>query len=272
MKKILTKTNRLEKYLKETSLSELTSLYEISITISDICNKKCSWCPRSNNYISPHKTKYIEEYVIETLCKQLTTNFTGLISFAGFGEPTLHPKLENLCNIVNTLCPKSNLIIITNSSNIDKLTNIKISEIYFSEYTNFTDKEYLQLKYIKSPYKIRNIKDQYKYFYNRAGNVYLKNNIVDNNKCCNLPFFKAELDIDGNILLCSSDWKRTTIMGNILKENIYKIWNNNKYKKIRKNLLENKRKDLCEYCNIDGEINGIEFKEFWLNEYNRSNK
>ena len=80
------------------------------------------------------------------------------------------------------------------------------------------------------------------------------------------------MDIDGNVLLCSSDWKRTTIMGNILKENIYKIWNNNKYKKIRKNLLENKRKDLCEYCNIDGEINGIEFKEFWLNEYNRSNK
>lgn len=58
-------------------------------------------------------------------------------------------------------------------------------------------------------------------------------------------------------------------MGNINNNQIYDIWKNSKYEKIRRNLIHNRRDNnlLCKKCDIDGRLEGNEFVNEWSKYY-----
>lgn len=65
---------------------------------------------------------------------------------------------------------------------------------------------------------------------------------------CTIPFYVADINYDGSVDACSCDWSRRLIMGNVVKESFYNIWNGEKFAAFRKVQLEGKR-NMCKACN-----------------------
>ena len=69
---------------------------EIEISESGICNRKCSFCPRSDpNFV--HKKEFISNKLHLKLCNELQAlNYKGTIRYSGFVEPMLDKNIFNL--------------------------------------------------------------------------------------------------------------------------------------------------------------------------------
>ena len=66
---------------------------EVEISESGMCNRKCSFCPRSDpNY--EHKNEFIDFNLHKKLCDELATfDYKGLIMYSGFVEPMLDKNI-----------------------------------------------------------------------------------------------------------------------------------------------------------------------------------
>lgn len=78
-------------------------------------------------------------------------------------------------------------------------------------------------------------------YLDRAENVKIfKNNLKYNNLqkiygcSLNRPFERICVLANGDAILCSQDWNRSIVLGNVLKKSIYAVWNSEKTKRIRK--------------------------------------
>lgn len=67
---------------------------------------------------------------------------------------------------------------------------------------------------------------------------------------CTIPFYVTDIYYDGTVDACSCDWSRKLIMGNVLEDSLYNIWNGKKFNSLRKMQLEGKRKNCfsCSEC------------------------
>ena len=115
---------------------------------------------------------------------------------------------------------------------------------------------------------------------NRAGSVNLKNKHFELKpleeplkKPCFYPFYKVLIDHDGAVLMCSNDWKKKKIYGNILKESLLKIWSSHEFNNTRKKLICGDRtSDPCRLCDVDGTMNGNKSFEKWKNYFSDESK
>ena len=80
---------------------------------------------------------------------------------------------------------------------------------------------------------------------NRAGSVTLKNEEFELKALkeplkqpCYYPFYKILIDHDGDVLMCSNDWKKEKTMGNLSNDSLLTIWSNDKFIDLRKKLLK----------------------------------
>jgi len=270
----------LEQYLKKINniVNVQTSLMKISLNISDDCNMKCKICPRGNGYI--HKNNlpmFMSLDTVKLFASQLGKDCKTILILAGMGEPTLHPQLKEIINILHTYCPKCKINMTTNGLNLtDDIININaLNVIVISAYSQKLLNEYIQKyehieKIILQPMFEGNY---FKEINNRANNsYYVSEEKIPNNSPCNLPFCNLTLDLNGDILPCCLDFQRISVMGNIYKQNIYNIWENNfknlRFAHIHKNRKENK---LCCQCDVIGmkESNINRFFNFWKNYYEK---
>lgn len=190
-----------------------TLLRGIGITVVDDCNRKCSFCPRGNSYVSPHKEYNMRLEVIDKITTDIGRGYDGYISLCGFGEPTLHPYINEISELCSAKCPDAHIILITDADDditIVSLPYIKNLEIYCSMYEPFSQSKIDRLN--KSPNRIvyRDIhNDNMKFFNNRAGNSIRQNEkMLPLKQPCYLPFYKTSIDVNGDVLLCCGDWKR----------------------------------------------------------------
>lgn len=64
--------------------------------------------------------------------------------------------------------------------------------------------------------------------------------------------------------MCSNDWKKEKIYGNINDESIFKIWSSHKFNETRKKLVCGDRNyKPCNLCDVDGTLNGKKSFERW---------
>lgn len=261
----LFRKDKLSTWLENNELNINSYLYEIVLTICDECNRKCSFCPRGCGYKTPYKNPFMKKELLSKLCTELGKEYTGLFSLSGFGEPTLHPEFQDMIKVIQKLCPKSKIMVITNGDYIDRLIGLKDVFVEFSMYEQFSGDKLNKIKNLGLEYKIKDIEHKNKkYFNNRGGNVGLKVS-EPLHQCCNLPFYKMSIDSQGNVLSCCSDWGRENILGNINEDNVYTIWNNSKYKELRNNLIMGNRNKctLCSKCDVNGLLAGKEFVDYW---------
>ena len=108
---------------------------------------------------------------------------------------------------------------------------------------------------------------------NRAGSVTLKNEEFELKALkeplkqpCYYPFYKILIDHDGDVLMCSNDWKKEKTMGNLSNDSLLTIWSNDKFIDLRKKLLNSDRNHKpCNVCDVNGILNGKKSFEKWKN-------
>ena len=249
-------------------------LAEVILTLTDNCNRKCNYCPYGNKYASPHANRNISIEVLDKICNDLGNSFDGYISFSGFGEPTLNAALNDILEKVANSCKNAKMLLHTNGDNVKMLCNLpylRQLDVILSMHSKLKSESLQCLKALKNQFFLKDTTVlSSRYINNRATNANVSNQQLSLplERCCNIPCYKMSVDINGDVILCCSDWHRTMILGNVLTDNIYSIWNNSKYREIRTQLIRNDRSNkLCEKCSADGMITGNAYVEQWKKIY-----
>ena len=284
--KIVTDTLR---FLKNTTIP-LPSVVEISD--SGTCNRSCVFCPRSDpKWIDEFdKKEFIKTELHEKICKELSEyNYAGIVVYSGFNEPLLNKKcFENIARTRKFL-PKAKIEIITNGDvlnlqRIKKLFESGLSTLLISVYDGPEDMKKFQnlcmkAKLRKEQFVIRNRylppeKDYGITISNRGG--FMKNAVhqIESLKKsvkepCYYPSYNFFIDYNGDVLMCSHDWGKKNILGNLNNETIMDIWMSENAKKSRYNLAKSERNfSPCNVCDVKGSLIGKAHAEAWKNYHN----
>jgi radical SAM protein with 4Fe4S-binding SPASM domain len=248
----------------------------VEINPIESCNRRCSFCPRSDFKKYPNTKNKISIETMENISRKLKDiNFNGWISFVGFGEPLLHFNLEELIFITKK---HNKTVSIEVNTNGDYLTPERIFNLYKSGCTNITVSMYDEdiTNYIDNLKGDIPINVIYRHHYDIIKNYNLKlvnrsnitygDEILNLNNPCYLPFYKLFIDWNGDVLPCANDWSRTVKFGNINSQSIENILTSDSSLEFKKSLSSGTRNQLpCSKCNACGTIRGEqEFKNFKL--------
>ncbi len=257
----------------------------VEISNSGMCNRKCSFCPRSDpNY--PDVNEFISEELHYKIFKELSDlKYKGMIIYSGYVEPLLDKKIYKCISEARKLLPDAKIEIITNGDvlNVDrikKLFNAGLSTLLVSVYDGPEDEkrffnmcEKAELK--KNQYVIRNrympeTQDFGLNISNRGGNLENSEHkrpalINPLNAKCNYPAYTFFIDYNGDVQMCSHDWAKKFIAGNIKSKKIIDIWLDKKFQVARKKLLRSDRNlNPCNKCDVSGELIGSLHSKEWL--------
>ena len=252
----------------------------IELSLIDVCNRACSFCPKSDESIAPNTHQRMTMGLIDKLVNDLKKiNFEGAFCLCGYGEPMRHKEFYE---IIDKLGVIGGVEIITNGDLVNKKTLLKI---YKSKATKLIISLYdgpEQIVKFKSLIKELNISEDFvilrdrwysdKIDYgvkltNRVGTVSIGNQPEVKNYSKNKCFYTSYqmlIDWNGDVFLCPQDWQRRQTMGNIMQTEIFDIWNGPILSKYRRRLLSGKR-DLnpCNQCNADGMVYGEKHYKAW---------
>ena len=256
----------------------------IEITNSGVCNRKCSFCPRSDpNY--PDINEFISPDIHDKICKELSNyDFDGIFAYCGFNEPLLKKDIYRDIKIARQYLPKAKIEIVTNgdvlnNERIKKLFESGLTTLLISVYDGDEAAEKFQKmcddnKLDKSQYVIRNRymgeeKDFGMTLSNRSGT--LKNATYSVQplsrtlkKVCTYPSYMFFVDYNGDVLMCSHDWGKKMILGNLKKDSVIDIWTSTSSMLARKKLNNADRNfSPCDKCDVVGNLVGKKHADAW---------
>lgn len=248
----------------------ISTLRMIEINPIEMCNRKCNFCPRSTDFYKNKKFSISKDTVKKISSDLESFNFNGRIGFVGFGEPLLHPELEELINIVKK--EVTNLKWLEINTNGDFLTLERMKSIKDSGCTTIAISMYDidKSQYFNEMAELANMNIILRHHYNSSNNYGLRivnrNDIIDETSNfetdkthCYIPFYKMLIDWNGDVLLCDNDWSKKNKFGNVHNMSINDIWINSELNNYR-NYLSNGNRilDPCKKCNACGTLFGYE--------------
>ena len=258
---------------------KLLGLSTVEINPTELCNRTCSFCPRSDPNVYPNRNLNMTIHTAENISNQLLeANFTGDIHITGFGEPTLNP---DILGIIKAFSNNFFTEMITNGDRLitGKLKHNQLSENGLNslivdcydgpdQTQNIKDllKDFVGQKRIRNHYDTgeSNLFELYNYN-NRGGTINVKQ-FETMDRQCYMPMYKAFIDWNGDVLLCCNDWARKQkSFGNVNKDTFSDIWMNNMFTEVRKTLLKGHRYLLpaCKRCDTDGCKGGSDSAVLW---------
>jgi len=257
---------------------------EVEISESGMCNRKCSFCPRSDpDY--PDVNEFISEKLHKKLCDELSElNYSGLIIYSGFVEPMLDKNIYKLIEYAKSKNPKARIEIVSNGDvlNAERLLKIydhgldrMLISLYDGEEQYFKFKklgEDLNLNDYQYVLRKRYLPEEQDFgitLSNRGG--MLKNaeyKIAPQKEKikqkCFYPSYKFFLDYNGDVLMCSHDWGKKNILGNLNNQSFKDIWLSDKYMEARKKLNNSDRSiSPCNVCDVAGTLIGSKHSKAW---------
>jgi len=265
--------------IREKKYGKLLGLVGVELNITELCNRKCVFCPRHDSNVYPNRALNMGIDVIQRIAEQLSiNNYKGPIYFSGFGEPFLNKEIIHYINHIRKTLPHCYLEISTNGDFLtkeiilkikDKVNNI-IVDCYDSEQQrNYRVEMYKELEFTN--FRVRDLwippntkidqeffEDQN--FSNRSGAVQNVSFTIPKTHQCFMPFYRITIDWNGRIILCCNDWfRQQDDLGSIMETPLFDIWFSDTYKNIRKNLYNGKRIDsACKNCSANGTFIGKE--------------
>ena len=254
----------------------------IELSLIDVCNRSCSFCPKSDPKIAPDTYQKMSMLLINKLTQNLKEiNYKGSVVLCGYGEPMLHKNIFEICN---KLAEASFVEVVTNGDTLKpsiilKLYNSNVNKLLISLYdgpeqvTKF--KKMREKSGVPEDFMILRErwfgpdKDFGLKLTNRTGTIDL--GIQDDVKTftyCNYPSYSVLIDWNGDVFLCPQDWQRRITTGNIMQSELFDIWTDKAITKYRKNLLEGKRcNSPCSECNAEGTVLGGLAADAWRQIY-----
>tara|TARA_B100000941_G_scaffold289778_1_gene269947 strand:- start:1071 stop:1949 length:879 start_codon:yes stop_codon:yes gene_type:complete len=258
----------------------------IELSLIDVCNRSCSFCPKSDESIAPNTYQKMEEVLINKLCEDLKKiNFKGAFCLCGYGEPLLH---KDHVKIINMLSKVGAVEIITNGDTLNKerlieLYNSNASRVLISLYDGEEQiskfKKMIEISKIPKDFVIlrdrwySDKKDFGVKLTNRVGTISIGNQEqVNINQTCFYTSYQVLIDWNGDVFLCPQDWQRRVTMGNIMQESFFDIWNGTVLNRFRKSHLKGDRSiSPCNKCNATGTVYGEKHSKVWKKFYDNKN-
>jgi len=258
----------------------LIDLGQIDLNITDLCNKTCSFCPRSDALIYPNNNQNMPLEMIELIVKQAVDHrFKGTILFAGRGESSCHPQYVEAFNLLHHRMRQYKTQVTTNGYKIDKYWDMyykHLDKLILNTYGTKEEydrrvKMYPKLKNVNvehhfkpeglsieeinnlPPHRDNNNGKAYRYAFNhRCG---LMGEAPSNNLPCMHPLNGIFINFNGEMQMCCNDWDPQVQYANVrTSKNIFHEYlTNAKLKKINWYLI-NGRRDMivsCAKCNVD---------------------
>jgi len=264
MDKFLIKSSkkRAREYLNK---QEFPLFQTIEIETINRCNGKCSFCPINRN-IDPRPFKLMDQELFEDIISQLKNiNYTGSMGLYSNNEPLLDKRLFEFLKYARKELPNATLYLFTNGTlltvekfkellkyldwitidnyNDDLILHDQVKEVY--EYALTLPKERQENIHIY-------FRKENEILSNRSGeaNNRSKNDLTMKSACM-YPFEQVVVRPDGKLSLCCNDAVGNMTMGDLTKELLVDIWNGDKYKIIRNNMLKDRNLNkLCSRCDI----------------------
>jgi radical SAM protein with 4Fe4S-binding SPASM domain len=245
---------RLKLFLKHWSFD---NFYMIIIETTTSCNRRCSYCPNS---LYSREQKLMDFNLFKKIISDLQkTDYNGIIAPHLQGEPLLDNRMPELISYAKEKLPHAAFHIYTNGDfltkeTFDKLVTSGVNKFCVTEHENKKSPQFL------SWYEKATFADKRKIIFkkinqdsrlsNKGGLIKVKKNTIKpiGNRCL-LGGFMFTINVDGECLLCSNDFFGQYSFGNVKDKSIMEIWNDKKYKKIRRDLNRGKfNLDICKKC------------------------
>ena len=254
----------------------------IELSIIDVCNRTCSFCPKSDDSIAPDTYQKMSRTLIDKLTSDLKKiKYRGSIALCGYGEPLLH---KDIYYITKKLSETASIEIVTNG---DVLTSKMLKKLYLSNPSRILISMYegpeqiVKFKRLIKSAKVPNdfviLRDRWYdkdnnfgvKLTNRTGTIKIGNQVSKStHTTCFYPSYQFLIDWNGDVFLCPQDWQRRVTMGNMMQEDIFNIWSGSIMTKYRKELLRGSRKlSPCNSCNAQGTLLGYNHAKIWRNIY-----
>jgi len=254
----------------------------IELSIIDVCNRTCKFCPKSDSNIAPDTYQKMEKPLITKLCKDLNDmGFKGSVVLCGYGEPMLHKDVYKICDQISKV---AFVEVVTNgdtlnSKNIKKLYTANANKLLISMYDGPEQRKKFNemTKEADVPKDFVILRDRWHdetkdyglKLTNRTGtiDIGIQEEVKINAKCF-YPSYQMLIDWNGDIFLCPQDWQRRITMGNMMQKNLFSIWTDKIIERYRKKLLQGDR-DIspCNKCNAEGTILGKNHASAWSKIY-----
>jgi len=254
----------------------------IELSLIDVCNRSCSFCPKSDPLIAPDTYQKMSRLLIDKLSYELKKiKYRGAIALCGYGEPLLH---KDILYITKKLSQAGSVEIVTNG---DVLTSKMLRNLYLAKASRilismYDGPEQIKkfkriIKNSKVPPDLIILRDRWYdkdnnfgvKLTNRAGTIKIGNQISNStHTTCFYPSYQFLIDWNGDVFLCPQDWQRRITMGNMMQENIFDIWVGKIMTRFRKELLRGKRNlSPCNSCNAQGTLLGHNHAKIWREIY-----
>tara|TARA_B110000858_G_C17782905_1_gene465695 strand:- start:887 stop:1753 length:867 start_codon:yes stop_codon:yes gene_type:complete len=256
----------------------------IEISESGMCNRTCSFCPRSDPDYD-HVNEFISFQLINKIGRELQElKYQNTILFSGFVEPLLDKEIFEKIHILKNYLPNCKIEINTNGDVLNKKRLVKLFEygldvLLISVYDSKEDADKFEKLCVdcglfKEQYVIRHRyyteeKDFGITLSNRAGMMKNAEFKIEELKepletPCFYPSYTFFLDYQGDVLMCPHDWGKKKILGNLKNKKFTEIWYSKESIFIRKELNKGNRKiKPCNICDVNGTLIGAEYAKEW---------
>ena len=258
------------------SKDPLDSILTVEINTTELCNRKCVFCPRFAAEVYPNRNLNMTVDTASKIATHLSdAGYGGRISFSGFSENLLNKKFSEIIYAMKSKLPDSLLECNTNGDFLKPkvimdLYNAGLTMLYINLYDGPDQVEGFvsmmeEAGVSPNRYRLRahyDLKDYGLKLNNRSGTIDwigFEDHDIDElkGKPCYYPFYKLFIDWNGDALFCSNDWGKERIIGNLAKQSLYDVWMSDDMKGIRSRLKKGDRSQSpCNKCSVKGTLFG----------------
>jgi len=233
--------------------------FQFTANISNICNRKCKFCPNWGDELQPsHYLTWMKKQPdlmdfnkFEDMLKRMgiLRKFIRQFSMTGRGDPGLHPDLLKMCETLNNY--KIPYSITSNGDYFDdaffhelakfndycKWVRVSLFNVEKAKYwLAMQEKHKVNIAFInETGYHLEGYEDGYVTANNKGNEKYatMPLNFVEESYC-RAPFSFYSINTDGSIVPCITCFE----IGNAFEEPFWKILNSKKARWIRKQALK----------------------------------
>lgn len=248
----------------------IPQICQVSIETVNRCNGECEFCPANKNTDTRKPELMSEKLFYKILSELEDMNYKGIFCLNINNEPLLDNRCVSFAKTIRERFPENYIVIYTNGTllsdeNLSVLLE-NVSEVYIDNYSEDLKiipqiKDVLLRKWklvIESKVLVRLVCVTPKAKMLNRGGIAPNQAVKPDegylfNHPCGRVFWELCITPNGDVIACCHDVRSRIVLGNVKEQSIEEVWNGERYCRLRKMMLENKRSEI-EMCNVCDQI------------------